>query len=334
MTEDCEHRVRSLSELLDEDFPEREDLLAPWLTAKHLSMIYAPTGVGKSWFALAVALAVAGGGELMDWSAPAPRRVLLVDGEMDAEDLQQRARELLQDRSAEERREAGDNLRIFARQDQRPGAAFPDLGEERGRDDLLALAEAFEPALVVLDNFSTLATVENENDASSFDPIVDLMQEMKRSRRASILVHHARKNSKGVGSYRGTSKMGVIFNSIISLNHPNGVPSSGGAAFDLQFEKYRGMHCAATDSRRVWLEQSAWRWESQGLDELGELVQLVRSLDFGSQKQLAERLGVSPGEVSKRKKRAVQGGLITAQDWGECLGQAIAMGETHGGADF
>src|SRR5262249_7061659 len=59
------------------------------------AMVWAPTGLGKSWFALSVALAVAGGGRVLGWSAPKPARVLYVDGEMHIEEVRDRMRDLI-----------------------------------------------------------------------------------------------------------------------------------------------------------------------------------------------------------------------------------------------
>jgi Periplasmic binding protein/AAA domain len=61
---------------------------------KHLFGMLAPRGVGKTLLALSIGLAVASGSSLLCWSAPRPRRVLYVDGEMTLVDLQQRMLEL------------------------------------------------------------------------------------------------------------------------------------------------------------------------------------------------------------------------------------------------
>jgi Mrp family chromosome partitioning ATPase len=77
-------RLKALTagELLTMEIPEREMLLAPIIPTKGLAMIYSKRGVGKTFVALSVAYAVASGGVFLRWKAPAPRRVLLVDGEM------------------------------------------------------------------------------------------------------------------------------------------------------------------------------------------------------------------------------------------------------------
>jgi transposase len=62
-------------------------LLSPVLPEKSLAMLFAPRGIGKSWLGLSIGVAVASGGSLLKWEAPAPRRVLVADGEMPLADL-------------------------------------------------------------------------------------------------------------------------------------------------------------------------------------------------------------------------------------------------------
>ena len=53
-------------------------------------MIYSPRGVGKTLLGLSVGYAVASGDNFLGWSAPEPRRVLYIDGEMIAAEMQHR----------------------------------------------------------------------------------------------------------------------------------------------------------------------------------------------------------------------------------------------------
>ena len=82
--------VDSLGEFLQRDIPPLEQVLAPWLPMQGLTMVYAARGVGKTFFALNVAYAVASGGSFLNWSAPKPRGVLYIDGEMPAVAMQER----------------------------------------------------------------------------------------------------------------------------------------------------------------------------------------------------------------------------------------------------
>lgn len=70
--------------------PERGFLLHPVIPAQGIVILFAPRGIGKTFTALSVALAVAGGATLFHWHAPNPKQVLYVDGEMPAQAMQDR----------------------------------------------------------------------------------------------------------------------------------------------------------------------------------------------------------------------------------------------------
>jgi hypothetical protein len=69
-----------ISELLTRRFPPKESLLSPWVRLQDLVMIYSKRGVGKTHLCLALAYAIASGGQFLKWAAPEPRRVLYIDG--------------------------------------------------------------------------------------------------------------------------------------------------------------------------------------------------------------------------------------------------------------
>ncbi len=71
----------------------------------------------------------------------------------------------------------------------------------------------------------------------------------------------------------------------------------------------------------------AWHYETTEAEELGELVELVKTLNYVKQAELAEALGISPGELSKRKARAIVLKLITEEEWNGCLSQARSLRE-------
>ena len=82
--------ILSAAELLAADIAPRRDLLAPLLASDGAALVYGPAGIGKSFFALSLAWAVAGGGSFLGWQSPRPHRVLYVDGEMGAAALRER----------------------------------------------------------------------------------------------------------------------------------------------------------------------------------------------------------------------------------------------------
>ena len=82
--------VFTAAELLAADPTPRREILAPWLTAESVALVYGPPGIGKSLFALSVSWAAAGGGSLFGWTSPRPHRVMHVDGGLSVASLRER----------------------------------------------------------------------------------------------------------------------------------------------------------------------------------------------------------------------------------------------------
>jgi biotin operon repressor len=302
-----------LGEFLDdESVRPRKELLGPWLAERGLVLLYAPTGIGKSWFAAGVAAAVAGGGTFGGYRAEEAGRVLYIDGEMDPSDLKER---LAMIASASEGTDPGKvacNIALFARHHQPPAAPpFPNLGDPGDREKFMMLIRHLRPALVVLDNLSTLASVAEENAAETWDPVLDTLQEMRRAGSAVLVVHHSNKSG---GSYRGSSKIGVLFDSIMHLRPDPETPAATGASFIWGFEKARRLGVDVHRAVAGRLENGVWAWDTRIDANLMLIVQLVKSGQFRTQTELAQHLGVSAPALSKDLTRLDKAGVLTREE--------------------
>ena len=78
-------------------YPKRKTLVSNLIHDREAVMLYSPTGVGKTWLSLAIAMIVAGRGkmELLDWENQDPQPVCYVDGEMLEEDIHERNKLLI-----------------------------------------------------------------------------------------------------------------------------------------------------------------------------------------------------------------------------------------------
>src|SRR5262249_40927191 len=72
----------SVKEWMERAVPEPAFCLGSWLTTTSRALIYAPTGIGKSLLAVAIAFAVSDGNIFLHWAARPKLRVLYIDGEM------------------------------------------------------------------------------------------------------------------------------------------------------------------------------------------------------------------------------------------------------------
>jgi RecA-family ATPase len=118
--------VLTWAELQQTRFPQRSFVIDPILKDRQVAMIYAPTGVGKTWFTLSLAVVAASGdgaGFLGFAGAGEGIKVLVIDGEMDVEDLQQRLDLIIGAVKADDER-VRKNLILASRQHQPFGTAF------------------------------------------------------------------------------------------------------------------------------------------------------------------------------------------------------------------
>lgn len=314
--------ARTAKNLLeDASVKPRQPLLGDWLLERGLVLLYAPTGIGKSWLSMAVAAAVAGGGNLHSWVAPEPRRVFYVDGEMDVSDLKDRLG-IVTEAASGSREMILRNLMLCSRHDQLDGTAFPNLGDDDGREHFLALARELRPELIILDNMSTLVSVAEENEAAASNPFLKLLQGLQQLGIAVLVVHHANK----AGGYRGSSKIAVLFDTILKLSEDPDAGVVNGASFTLAFEKTRRLVAEARSGISARFVAGQWSFEAKYDAVLSEVVAKVRRGEYQRQSEIAADLGVQPPAVSKMKRKAIQAGLITKAEWegGLELGRELA----------
>jgi hypothetical protein len=260
-------RILSAADFLNAPLPELEVQLGPWLLQKTLCMLYARRGVGKTHFALGVANAVASGCSFLGWRAPKPRGVVLIDGEMPAQVMQRRLREV-----ASGNGEVPELLRIVTPDLQdRP---MPDLATAAGQaevDDVIA----DDTALIIVDNLSCLVRSGGaENESESWTGVSEWALRHRRAGRSIIFVHHSGKN----GTQRGTSKREDLLDVIINLRRPSEYSESDGAVFEVHFEKGRsltGDDIAPIEARLQQVDGGqAWTYSSAATKSADRIVAL------------------------------------------------------------
>ena len=173
-------------------FPERKWLLHPWLPQGSLAMIYAPRGEGKTWFALAVAKAIARGQDLLGWRCRTRKRVLYVEGELPGRSVQWRLGKF--------RRSPDGMFHILCRDTYLlRRETMPDLGEAEGRLELNRIIDQCQPDVIIIDTISTMVRSGVENDAEVWAPIQQWLLDQRCQLRTVILMHHAGKSGQQRG---------------------------------------------------------------------------------------------------------------------------------------
>lgn len=308
--QDTGPRIRPLGDLLNNDtIKPRQQLCGPWLLERGFAMVFAPTGVGKSWFAMGVAAAVAGGGTFGHWSSPEPKRVLYIDGEMDMSDLKSRFQSIVGAADGDRDQIAG-NVFLYARHDQPESAPMPDFGREDHGDYIVQRVREIRPHLVVLDNLSTLATVDDDNAADAWDPFLKILHRIKGAGASVLVVHHA---NKGGTEYRGSSKIPVMFDALVRLQPDTQAHGINGATFLLDFTKTRMLTEDAGKTFNVAFADQQWLWDVLVSPELQSLVRRILDGEFRTQQDAARAIGRSKGEVSKMLAKAYAAGVTTRE---------------------
>jgi AAA domain len=295
-----------LNDFLALDVPPREKLLAPIILERSLAMIFAPRGIGKSWFALSIGVAVASGASFLRWQAPKPRRVLLVDGEMPLPDLKQRLSALSVGRGL---KVANENFKILAADTTESGI---DIGSVEGQRALDAHLNDVD--LLILDNLSTLTSSGSESAGDAWLPLQNWLLKLRRKGIAVILVHHAGVN----GKQRGTSRREDALDTVIALRHPDDYLPIHGARFEVHFQKLRHVFGEGAQPFEAQIDLSSRdsgpdciRWVTRDLEP--PLVQQAADLFRSglSVREVAGILGISRSEAGRQRKKAEAEGLLT-----------------------
>ncbi len=296
-------RSVNVRELLELHISPREHLLEPILREKETAMIHAWRGVGKTYFGLEVSFAVASGGKFLSWSAPRPRRVLYVDGEMPARTMQERLAAIVK---ASDRADGFDpsNLRLVcADLQQEP---LPSLSTSTGQMLLEPLVA--EVDLVVIDSISTLAGYGKENEAESWLPMQAWALALRRRDKSVLLLHH---DGKG-GQQRGTSRKEDILDVVIHLRRPTDYEPQQGARFEVHFPKARGLHGESVEPFEAALEVRGGRtlWTARRLED-AQLARVAALYNDGCKPaDVAQELGVSRATAYRLKARARERGML------------------------
>ena len=298
-------RAVTADEFVRMDIPPRQMLLAPWLPAQGLAMLFSKRGVGKTHTAIGIAHAVATGGKFLKWSAPVARRVLLVDGEMPARTMQERIAAIVagQEPDALDLPQP-DFFKLITPDLQEDW--MPDFASPKGQEALEPHLEGVE--LVVLDSLSTLCRSGVENEAESWLPVQEWALGLRRRGKSVLFVHHGGK----AGTQRGTSRREDVLDTIVCLQQPKNYTSSDGARFEVNYEKARGLSGddAAPFEAKLEIRDGAAIWTTKDIEDRATKQIAALLGQKLSQRDIAVELGISKSAVNRHVKKARALGLI------------------------
>jgi hypothetical protein len=323
------HVPYSYGELLAMDFKPAPWLLTGLIRVNEVFMTYAGTGVGKTWFTLSMAMVAAGGGQLLDWTNDTPKRVLYLDGEMDAGELVGRMKQLAAGLKCDPEA-LSTNFVLCSRQMQKSILGnFIEIETEESQFGILDYAQEQKFDVIVIDNLTTLSGQIDENASKDLKQFNTFLLRAKQLGIAVLVVHHQGKG-KDSGP-RGSTAMIATLNLLLKLEPSTQEREAGDkdARFTIVFEKTRG----SIDSRPLPVVITTASFDDEFSPnqtvESGDPSPLVLMIDpdadsnaerakkllqtgkYKTQGELAKAFGVKQPAMSKILTKAVAQGVLS-----------------------
>ncbi len=317
----------SANEILRADIPQKKFLVSSFIPSASFGMVFAPRGIGKSWFAFGLGKAIATGTDtFLGWQIHEQGDVLFVDGEMSMVDLKERTKLLFGS-------EGSSRFHLLPSEELYKNGCPICLdmpNEHRAILNLLNFMRATEknPKLIILDNLSTLRRGVNENDNSETEKLLSFLVQLRHMGYAVLLVHHTNK----AGEQRGASIIEVPMDYIIKLSAPDKTDAffRQGASFVVEFSKVRNKPPRNRDFLCELLETPNGNLDfaiNTSVTEVPDETALLRAIAECDVKPnvrlLSTRLGFSNGKISKlmgilRKEQTLIAGTYMLTETGKC----------------
>lgn len=302
----------SASDFLSIPVPPQEYIIDNWLPTEGLISVFAVRGIGKTWFALELALSVAKGKDFFDWPITKPRGVVYIDGEMSQSMLQKRIRNLNNEEMLENLvivpvsllRKDKENLNIYQTKTQKRINKWLDVLKEKGK----------QPDLIILDNLSALGRGIDDNSNSDQENFLDWLLKL-RSQGYSVLTidHEGKSSDKGS---RGVSRKEDFLDTVIRLKAKN--EDSNGANFEISFTKIRGErpNPYKLTVQLTFDEEGHLKWDTDSVENMPAYLKIAMAIhkhNPKTQAAIVKATGFVKSHVSNQVKILAEKGLLTKE---------------------
>jgi DNA-binding transcriptional ArsR family regulator len=279
----------------------RKPLLGRWMKEGDTGFVFGDRGGGKTWLVDAIASHLSTGRDLFEWCVPTAVDVLLVDGEMPADECRNRLKGIT---PGNQRLHILHHEMLF----DRTGLVM-NLTDAQVQRVIRELCIKKNIKLLILDNLSCLFSGIKENDADEWEKVLNWLLDLRRRRIAVLIVHHASRS----GTMRGTSKREDAAFLVIKVDaiQDHAAPDESGAKFETTFTKQRN-----SDSPE-WTRKWTFRTDADGTISIGctefsfdeKVLQLIQS-GLISATEIADELGQHKSNVSRAATRLMEKKLI------------------------
>jgi hypothetical protein len=296
---DASKAILRLDEWLKRDLEPPTLVMGEWLSTTSRVMLYAPTGLGKSMFGIALGMRVAGGNGFLHWQGHGPYRVLYIDGEM--------SRPLLKERLADEAQRLGAIPPTFYALSHEDVENFAPLNTEEGQKTIDGLIEKIGGIdLLFLDNIMCLVSGDMKEE-ESWRQTVPWQHSLTRRRIGQFWFHHTgHDESKGYGTKTKEWQLDTV------LKMEQVDRDDTDVSFAIHFQKKRlCIPRTRRDFRDVIIALVDDRWELSEVDGSADAVKANPSP--AGKKFFDARLNCKANVVGNRA-------LVTMDDWErECI---------------
>lgn len=289
--------------------PPQQYIVDNWLPVGGLISVFAARGVGKTWFALELALSVAKGKDFFDWPITKPRKVLYIDGEMSQSMLQERIRNLSNG-------EVPENLFILPVSLLRRDKMNLNIHQTKTQQEINEILDAYkeqgkQPDLIILDNLSALGRGIDDNNNSDQENFLDWLLELRSLGYSVLTIDHEGKSSDK-GS-RGASRKEDFLDTVIRLKAKN--EDANGANFEISFTKIRGER-PKPYRLAVQLssdEKANLQWDTDSVETILAYLKIAMAIhkhNPKTQADIVKATGFVKSHVSNQIKILAEKGLV------------------------
>jgi len=216
----------TIDQWLDRDLPAPDRIMGEWLTTTSRALLNAPTGLGKTNWAMELAARTSEGMDFLHWRGHRPCRVLFVDGEMSRRLLRLRAQDVVRRMG---KRPAG--LFLLSHEDI---PNFQPLNTPAGMATIKAVIQQIGGVdLVVFDNIMCLIAGD-QKDEEGWQQAQPLVNALTKAAVGQLWIHHTGHDSThGYGTKTREWKVDTV------LHLTEAKRADTDVSFTLEFHKAR-----------------------------------------------------------------------------------------------